>query len=49
MMSLSYPKSVKIRLCKNNFMQISGSTSQILEFDLYFIIYLNFNNVTPLY
>ena len=39
MLSLSYPKSVKICLCKNDYMQISGSKYQIVEFDLYLIIH----------
>ena len=33
--SLSYPKSAFVKI---HFMQISGSSSQILEFDLYLII-----------
>ena len=36
-------------LGKNNYMQISGRKSWILEFDLFLIIYLNFNNVAYLH
>ena len=33
---------------KNNYMKFSGRKSWILEFDLFLIIYLNFNNVAYL-
>ena len=36
MLLLSYPKSAIVKI---DYMQISGSKYQILEFDLYFIIY----------
>ena len=39
----------KSTLGKNNYMQISGRKSWILEFDLYLIIYWNLKNVTPLH
>ena len=39
----------KSTLGENDYMQISGRKYWILEFDLYLIIYWNFNNVAHLH
>ena len=38
----------KFTMGKNNYMKFSGRKSWILKFDLFLIIYLNFNNVAYL-